>query len=86
VFGANVVGSDICRGVFAAAGFLVCSSGDPVVDPPEVSLCCELCYEIASIVPLSGSSYPVDGQKALRRGRVVSIGDFVRSIVEFADG
>jgi hypothetical protein len=81
-----MVGSDFCQSVAAAGGFLVSASGDLVVDPHEVGILHKSGYDVARMVPLNHSPYPVDGQKAFLRGSVVPVRDFVQSIVEVADG
>jgi hypothetical protein len=60
-------------------------SGVIVIDAHEVGLLYELGYEVASMMFLRGSPYPVDGHEALLRGHVVLIRDFVQGRVEVAD-
>jgi hypothetical protein len=85
MFGANVVGSNVCWGVAAAGGFLFASSGNPVVNAHEVSLLHELSYEVTNAVSLGSSPYPIDGHEALLRGLMILSGDFVQGSVEVAD-
>jgi hypothetical protein len=82
----DVIGSDFCWSVTAASGFVVCDSGDPVVDPHEVGIIGESGYDLDCTMPLNGSSYPVDGHRALLRGSVAPVGYFIQGLVEVVDG
>jgi hypothetical protein len=75
----------VCWHATTAAGLLVVSSGDLFVNAHEVGLLHELGYEVAGMMPLSGSPYLVDGHEALLRGCVSPGGDFVRNIIEVVD-
>jgi hypothetical protein len=65
---------------------VICSSGNPTVDPHEVGILSEFGDEVSCTMPLNGSSYPVDGHETLLRSGVAHICNFVRGLVEIADG
>jgi hypothetical protein len=85
VFGVEAVGSHfVCWGVAMAGGFLVFSSGYPIVNAYEVGLLCKLSYEVSRTTTLRSSPYPIDGHKSLLVAFMSPCCDFVQSVNKIA--
>jgi hypothetical protein len=65
---------------------VVCDFSNPIVDPHDVGILNVFGDEVTYMMPLNGSPDLVDGPKALLRGGVTPIDDFVQSLVEVPDG
>jgi hypothetical protein len=85
VFGVETVGSHfVCWGAAMPGGFLVFSSGYPIINAYEVGLLFKLSYEVSHTTTLRSSPYPVDGHEALVGDFMSPCCDFVLSVIEVA--